>query len=151
MFKTRRQQRLLAVLIAPLAGGYVAMGCGLKDALNGEPPITQAPPQRQLNQPIQHVWVIFKENHTYDNYFAAYPNPTGDAPVTSGLGANGRIVPLASRRRTTSRRATTRSTWPATDFDGGSLDGFDQAAHQPLDGNVHGSHLPRGRDRTEPT
>jgi len=48
--------------------------------LNGEPPIDQAPPQKHLDQPVQHVFVIFKENHTYDNYFLAYPNPTAPHP-----------------------------------------------------------------------
>ncbi|MEZ0230161.1 MAG: alkaline phosphatase family protein [Planctomycetota bacterium] len=111
----------------------VIVGCNSSrtNFFPGEPPIEQAPPQKQLDQPIQHVWVIFKENHTYDNYFAGYPNPDGDAPTTSGMASNGRIVPLTEP--TLQDLSPGDNSWDVAhrDWNGGKMDGFDQDAHQP--------------------
>src|SRR5262249_29293158 len=41
--------------------------------------------------PIDHVFIIFKENHTFDNYFATYPGANGQ---TWGLDSHGNQVPL---------------------------------------------------------
>jgi phospholipase C len=30
-----------------------------------------------MNSPIQHVVIIVKENHTFDNYFGTFPGATG--------------------------------------------------------------------------
>ena len=103
--------------------------------LSGEPPITQAPPQKQLNQPVQHVFVIFKENHTYDNYFLAYPNPTALTPSpTTGLAKGGTRRPprRAHQRRLVARRQHL-GRGPCR-LRRGLMDGFDQAAHQPSTG-----------------
>src|SRR5882672_8745242 len=114
-----------------MAGG-VGLGCSqIKDAAFPQPTIHQAPSQRQLNQPIQHVYVIFKENHTYDNYFAGYPNPTGDAPITSGLAANGRVVPLTVPPSNDFSPGDNSFDVAHADYDGGAMDGFDQSGHQP--------------------
>ena len=32
--------------------------------------------------PIEHVVIIVKENHTFDNYFGTYPGANGDATLT---------------------------------------------------------------------
>jgi phospholipase C len=113
--------------------GLAAAGCSNSSAgsFGIEPPISQAPPQKQLNQPIQHVWVIFKENHTYDNYFAGFPNPDGDAPTTSGMSSSGTPIPLFEPNR--QDWAPGDNSWDTAhhDWDGGKMDGFDQAAHQP--------------------
>ena len=31
--------------------------------------------------PIEHVVIIVKENHTFDNYFGTYPGANGDATL----------------------------------------------------------------------
>jgi phospholipase C len=126
-----------AVPLALLCAAGVGAGCsGSSGGVFGSPPIQQAPPQKELQQPIQHVWVIFKENHTYDNYFASYPNPDGDAPTTSGMGMNGRIIPL--RAPSTADFSPGDNSWDVahTDFNGGQMNGFDQAPHQPLIGDL---------------
>ena len=33
------------------------------------------------NSPIQHVVIIIKENHTFDNYFGTFPGAIGDATL----------------------------------------------------------------------
>ena len=127
------------LLIAALCGsGLFMVGCKGKTGASGftEPAIKQAPAQKQLNQPIQHVWVIFKENHTYDNFFAGYPNPDGDAPTTSGMATGGRIVPLQEPTLQDWSPGDNTFDEAHTDYDGGRMDGFDQPAHQPLTGNV---------------
>jgi|SRR5579862_1660118 len=104
--------------------------------LSGEPLIGQAPPQKQLNQPIQHVYVIFMENHTYDNYFLAYPNPTALHPAPStGLARGGRIVTLVAPTKDDWSPGDNSFSDAHTDYDGGLMDGFDQAAHQPSTGD----------------
>jgi phospholipase C len=34
------------------------------------------------NSPIQHVVIIVKENHTFDNYFGTFPGANGDAALS---------------------------------------------------------------------
>jgi len=79
---------LHAIGLRPTAASVALLvllaGCG-----DNTPTIHQAPAQKQLDQPIQHVFVIFKENHTYDNYFlsrtehtsATASRPTPDAEI----------------------------------------------------------------------
>ena len=144
MTRSGRRRGVVAPLLVAglLASGTFVIGCsqvsrGLGLGLtqgSTTPSIQQAPAQRKLNQPIQHVYIIFKENHTYDNYFAAYPNPTGDAPVTSGSGANGRVIPLTIPSSDDYSPGDNSFDVARADFDNGKMDGFDQAAHQPLNG-----------------
>lgn len=104
--------------------------------LEGNPPITQAPPQKQLDQPVQHIFVIFKENHTYDNYFLSYPNPTALHPApTSGLAKGGRVVPLVGATKNDWSPGDNNWDVAHADYDGGLMDGFDQSAHQPSTGD----------------
>ena len=107
-------------------------GCGSGDVLGiGEPSIGQAPPQKQLDQAVQHVFVVFKENHTYDNYFLAYPNPNEPNPPTEGLGANGRMITIKEPSKDDWGPGNNSFETAHRDFDNGMLDGFDQDAHQP--------------------
>jgi phospholipase C len=109
-------------------GLSAGIGCG---AGTSRPTIRAAPPQRQLAQPIQHVWVILKENHTYDNYFAAYPNPTGDPPTTTGLALGGATVPLIEPRTDTWSPGVNDWDTAHADWDQGRMDGFANGGHQP--------------------
>src|SRR6185295_10389341 len=82
-----RTTAALRMLVAAALATAAVAGCG--SGTGTAPTIEQAPPQTQLNQPVQHVFVIFKENHTYDNFFLSYPNPDEPTPPTQGLAANG--------------------------------------------------------------
>jgi phospholipase C len=115
---------------------FLLAGCGtdpfseLPDLLPA-PAVHWAPPSRELDQPIEHVFIVLMENHTYDNYFAGFPNPDGDPPTTSGRGFGGRSVPLFEPD--SSKWSPGDSTWGIchTDWDFGLMDGFEQGAHQP--------------------
>lgn len=110
------------------------MSCGssVNNALGLNPPkINQAPPQKELDQPIQHVFVILMENHTYDSYFLAYPNPNEPNPPTQGLAKNGRLVTIREPGNKSWNPGDNAFDVAHTDFDGGAMDGFDQDAHQP--------------------
>jgi phospholipase C len=48
-----------------------------------EPARRRKPPHPQPAGPIQHVVIIFKENHTFDNYFGRYPGVEGDANLAA--------------------------------------------------------------------
>ncbi|MEZ0230160.1 MAG: phospholipase C [Planctomycetota bacterium] len=133
---TLRFVKALTVAI-PCALG-VAAGCnGSRTNFFGqdlEPPIEQAPPQKQLDQKIKHVWIVFKENQTYDSFFAGYPNPGGDAPTIAGLGSNGEVIPL--REPDSQNWSPGDNGWDAAhvDWNGGLMNGFTQEAHQPQGG-----------------
>ncbi len=43
------------------------------------------PPVKTPSGPIQHVVIIFKENHTFDNYFGRFPGVEGDASLPDAL------------------------------------------------------------------
>src|SRR5262245_45277754 len=120
----RRRIALLGVLVAAALANSV--GCGSDDQS-----ISQAPAQKQLDQPVQHVFVILKENHTYDNFFLSYPNPEEPSPPTQGRGSNGRLVTLSEPSKDDWNPGDNSFAVAHKDFDNGMLDGFDQGAHQP--------------------
>jgi phospholipase C len=133
--------------------GFAAMlamtNCGgtANDVLGLNPPnIEQAPPQKELDQPIQHVFVIFKENHTYDNYFLSYPNPDEPNPPMEGLASNGRVVPIREPGSDNWNPGDNNFGVAHADFDGGKMDGFDQDAHQPGSGVFDQSSRADGKD-----
>src|SRR3954463_13589915 len=93
----RSFEAALAVLVASVASLLVHGGCqgtalreGGKDLLGA---IEKAPPSRRLPQKIERVYLILKENHSYDKHFPAFPTPGGDPPTREGK-AEGRTVPL---------------------------------------------------------
>jgi phospholipase C len=71
---------------------------------------------------IDHVFIIFKENHTYDNYFATYPGGNGTGAAMTSTGAQ---VPLT--RYVTTADLPGMNSWAAAhaDYDGGAMDHFD--------------------------
>ena len=118
-----------AVKVIVLAAVVAASaGCG---SIDHAPNIEQAPARAQLDQPVQTVFVVWKENHTYDNYFLAYPNPNEPVTPTTGVGANGRIVPIREPDSDHWNPGDNSFSAAHHDFDGGLMDGFDQDAHQP--------------------
>jgi phospholipase C len=71
---------------------------------------------------IQHTVIIFKENHTFDNYFGTFPGVDG---VTTGLISTGQTVPLTLMPD--SDNATLCNSWDCAiqAIDGGKMDSFD--------------------------
>ncbi len=114
--------------IAAAAALAALAGCGGSDS---GPAIHQAPPQQQLNQPVQHVFVIFKENHTYDNYFLGYPDPNEPNPPTQGMASNGRLVTITEPSKKDWSPGDNSFAVAHRDYDAGKMDGFDQDTHQP--------------------
>jgi phospholipase C len=119
---------LRTLVVAAIAVSAVA-GCG--SSTGTAPTIDQAPAQTQLDQPVQHVFVIFKENHTYDNFFLAYPNANEPSPPTQGLASGGRLVTITEPSKDDWSPGDNTFEVAHRDFDNGILDGFDQDAHQP--------------------
>jgi phospholipase C len=72
-----------------LANSMAAPGATSSVTSNSVPvPGTTASP---ISRSIDHIFIIFKENHTYDSYFASYPRGDG---ATAGRDSTGAVVPL---------------------------------------------------------
>jgi phospholipase C len=78
---------------------------------------------------IQHTVFILKENHTFDNYFGAFPGANG---VSSGFTSNGRLVPLTAMPDR--YRADLCNSWDCAiqAIDGGKMNGFDLISGKSL-------------------
>jgi phospholipase C len=76
--------------------------------------------------PIRHVFVIFKENHTFDNYFGGFPGANGSMTATD---STGKTVPLAVPSFDLFVPGT--NGWDAAhaDWNGGAMDHFDLEEH----------------------
>jgi phospholipase C len=72
--------------------------------------------------PIRYVFILFKENHTYDNYFATFPGGDG---ATTATRSNGSTITLA--RPWTDLWYPGSNSWDAahTDWNGGAMNNFD--------------------------
>lgn len=71
---------------------------------------------------IQHIIVIVKENHSFDNYFGQFPGANG---ATTGQTSTGTTIPLAAM---SANPADCGHDWGAAkaDINGGSMNGFDK-------------------------
>lgn len=83
---------------------------------------------------IQHIVIIIKENHSFDNYFGTFPNADG---ATSGKISTGQIIPLGQTPDPTSHDIC--HTWSCTleAMDGGNMDKFNLIPG----GDVNGDYL----------
>jgi phospholipase C len=72
--------------------------------------------------PIDHVFIIFKENHTFDNFFATYPGANG---TTSAMTSTGATTPLTQYKNELGMSGS--NGWDAAhkNYDGGKMDQFD--------------------------
>jgi phospholipase C len=72
--------------------------------------------------PIDHIFVIFKENHTFDNYFATFPGANGS---TTAKDSKGNTVPLTQYVDEIDYPGGNGFDSAHTDFHGGAMDQFD--------------------------
>lgn len=86
---------------------------------------------RSAKAPIQHVFIIFKENHTFDNYFATYPGADGASFATRGDGSR-----IALHQPWNDRYYPGTNSWSGAhlDFASGAMTGFDRG--EPLPGVI---------------
>jgi phospholipase C len=102
----------------------IAAGCGGSS--------THSPPQGpQGFSKIQHIVLIMKENHSYDNYFGTFPGGDG---ATSGKISTGQVIPLGSTPDIMTQPV--HQSWEDTieAIDGGKMDKFDLAPGAYVDG-----------------
>lgn len=71
--------------------------------------------------PIKHVVVIVKENHTFDNYFGAFPGAEGTTVCPIG----GQVVPCPQAPDVTPRDLCHSRACALTAWDQGQMDGWD--------------------------
>ena len=83
--------------------------------------------------PIQHVVVIVKENHTFDNYFGGFPGADG---TTSCPTADGTIA-CPHAPDSTPRDLCHEHSCALTDWNGGAMNGWDNVSGS----NVNDDHL----------
>jgi phospholipase C len=78
---------------------------------------------------IEHVFIIFKENHTFDNYFSGFPGANGAKTAKISTGATVLLAPF-----TRTMEYPGDNSWGAAhgDFHGGAMDQFDLHENQPV-------------------
>jgi phospholipase C len=112
---------------APASSGAAATtgGAGTGPGAGGGPATTTSTASAF---PIDHVFIVFMENHTYDNFFASYPGGDG---ALSGKDSHGRTVKLAYP--TSDRFLPGSNDWDPCHvaWDGGKMDGFDHMGGFP--------------------
>ncbi len=84
--------------------------------------------------PIDHVIVIVKENHTFDNYFGSFPG--ADGATTCKL-KDGTTFPCPRAPNKTSRDLCHGHGCAVTDYAGGAMDGWESVSGS----DVGGDHL----------
>jgi phospholipase C len=77
-------------------------------------------PSTPTGTPIQHVVVIVKENHTFDNYFGTFPGAEGMTQCQTSSGP----IPAPEAPNSTSRDLCHEHSCALTDWDDGKMDGW---------------------------
>jgi phospholipase C len=91
-----------------------------------------ADPRRNGMEQIQHIVIIVKENHTFDNYFGTFPGANG---ATNGMISTGQIVQLGHTPDTP--RDIAHSYDAAVEaIDGGKMDRFDLIGGASVNGDL---------------
>ena len=120
MFK--RMLALLVVLLACVGSRTAArrlpwtgVAASARSAVAGQPSLDG-------NFPIKHIVFLMKENHTFDNYFGAFPGVNG---ANAGLTSDGRTLsfsPMSDRPSDVCHSFTCAR----NAYNGGAMNGFDQ-------------------------
>ncbi len=79
-------------------------------------------PASASGSPIEYVFFIVKENHTFDNYFATYPGANG---ATTAEDSNGKTRTLGKPFTDHDVPGWNTWEWAHVDFDAGRMDHFD--------------------------
>jgi phospholipase C len=73
--------------------------------------------------PVKHVFVIVKENHSFDNYFAGFPGANG---ATGGTNSSGQPVALGAPLLDVYYPGSNGWAAAHTDWNNGAMNGFDK-------------------------
>jgi phospholipase C len=106
-----------------LAAALLCSACGRPGA---DAPSTAD--QTAKRRPIKYAFLLFKENHTFDNYFATFPGADGATQAVRSNGARYALQePLSDLWYPGS------NSWSAAhlDWNGGRMDGFDRGENLP--------------------
>jgi phospholipase C len=114
---------------------YVVAGCSgpPDDGVAPAPSTNESALARAGSMPIQHVIVIVKENHTFDNYFGSFPGADGNAICQTAGGA----IPFPHAPDRTTRDLCHEHGCSVTEWNGGAMDGWDLVSGN----NQNGDHL----------
>ncbi|HVY49137.1 MAG TPA: alkaline phosphatase family protein, partial [Minicystis sp.] len=82
--------------------------------------------------PIQHVVVIVKENHTFDNYFGSFPGANGTTTCTL---KDGSTFPCPHAPDSTPRDLCHQHSCALTDWNGGQNNGWEDTAGSDQNGD----------------
>jgi phospholipase C len=84
-------------------------------------PVASAPPA--AGPKIDHIFIIVKENHTFDNYFGSYPGANGSMTAKDSTGAARSLT-----QPFTDLDVPGNNDWTSahTDWNGGAMDSFDK-------------------------
>ena len=92
-----------------------------------------APPKPASGYPIDHVIIIVKENHTFDNYFGSFPGAEGTTTCTKH---DGTTFPCGHAPDRTSNDLCHQHSCALVNLNGGAMNGWDltggSGENQPL-------------------
>src|SRR5579862_5689068 len=115
-----RQYSVARIAFLLLVVTALVPACGGGSGGSSSQDISLAPPTKILNQPIQHVFVILKANHSYDSLFRSYPNQAPAFEVSMAEGPDFLVEPGSDHwTPALDDWDTARAQW-----DGGKMDGF---------------------------
>jgi phospholipase C len=115
---TPRDAGLAAETSIPLEAGGALDADAAGSADDGATPGDDGP--QATDTPIQHVVVIVKENHTFDNYFGSFPGAEGTTQCQTTQGP----ITAPEAPNSTSRDLCHEHSCALTDWDGGKMDGW---------------------------
>jgi phospholipase C len=93
-------------------------------------PEADAPPPPPPN-PIKHVIVIVKENHTFDNYFGTFPGAEGTTKCKTSSG----LIDCPRAPDRTPRDLCHEHSCALSDWNGGTMDGWDSVSGTSQNGD----------------
>ena len=116
--------------VVQLASLLLALAAGCGGALTSpvSQPLRNAPGGHAARTPIKHIFIILKENHTFDNYFATFPGAEGATMATRGDGSQ-----IALSQPFTDLWYPGSNSWTSEhkDFASGAMAGFDSGESIP--------------------
>ena len=109
-------------------GGASDPDASIPDASTPDADVPDAAPKPN---PIKHVVVIVKENHTFDNYFGTFPGAEGTAKCKTSHG----MIDCPRAPDRTPRDMCHEHSCALTDWNGGAMDGWDNVSGSSQNGD----------------